>query len=50
MGKTYEALRRAEAERRAKAEQAAEGQAPVEMAGGTAPVDPTMLPSPAGRN
>jgi len=50
VGKTYEALRRAEAERRAKAEQAAEGQAPVETAPGAAPVDPTMLPSPAGRN
>ena len=50
MGKTYEALRRAEAERRAKAEQAAEGQAPIETAPGAAPVDPTMLPSPAERN
>ena len=50
MGKTYEALRRAEAERRAKAEQANGGEIHLEAAEPTAPADPTTLPTPAGRN
>lgn len=49
MGKTYEALKRAEEERRAKAGLSAEGEPSTAAAPSTSTAEPTTLPSPAER-